>query len=550
MTIFFTLLASLFSLLYSDHSPSGTSELTNEHVFFNGSIYTVDPKKPWASAIYIKNGLIEYVGDDTKAKELASAKATFTDLKCGFVLPGIHDVHVHPLEAATNNYQFILDDRITDAEKYAKPILNASKAYPHQAWLLGWGHWIDVLLQAERPPREIIDEAVSDRPVAILEQTSHSVWCNSKALALMGINKSTPNPTGGIIMKDASGQPNGLLIDNAGNLLLDLALSPTPERAKADYEGLLEFALPEMAKYGITSISDARTYWKRDHHLVWKKIAQEGKLTARVNLGLWLYPQANDSSQIAQLKILYWNDPKSLLKFNQIKLYADGIIHNTTAAMHEEYLVSYFGERPNTGLNYFTQARIATYMKALAPQGYDFHIHAIGNRGVHEALNAIELAGPSSGRHRLTHVEYIDTKDLPRFKSLNVTADAQVAGSFSQPQHWHDNDFLIGEEANRQNIPLKNLFQAGARITLSSDWDVSELNPFIGLQNAVTRNPQQISLKEAIKAYTIHGAYVMRQEHLVGSLEKGKEADFIILDQTYSKYLCTKSIKQRSKQLT
>jgi len=332
-------------------------------------------------------------------------------------------------------------------------------------------------------------------------------------------------------MKDETGQPNGLLIDNAGNLVVDLAIASIPNSAQNDYEGLVNTALPELAKNGITSVCDARTYWKRDHHLTWQRVEDDGKLTVRANLGLWLYPTENDASQITTLQSLYSNEPGSFLKVNQIKLYADGIVINTTSAMQQDYLIDLFELSTNNGLNYVSENRIAQYIAALEPTGFDFHIHTIGNRGVHEALNAIEQNGTSTGRHRLTHVEYVDAVDYPRFAQLNVTADAQVAGDFTNPENWHENDELVDPVLNDNIIPIKSLLQANARITLSSDWDVSALNPFIGMQNAVTRVPQEITLADAVKAYTLNAAYVMRQEDIVGSLEVGKEADFIVLSQ-------------------
>jgi predicted amidohydrolase YtcJ len=502
----------------------------NEIVFFNGKIYTVNVSKPWAEAIYIKDGIIKYVGDNKGAKNMASEDAEMIDLEGGFMMPGIHDVHVHPLEAATENFQFTLDDNEEDPENYANDVEKAIEEHTGDAWLLGWGHLLETVLKAKRDPKKILDDVAPDRPVAIMEQTSHSVWCNSKALKLLGYNATTPNPTGGIIMKNKNGEPNGILVDNAGEILMSLALKPTAKSMENDYYGLVEFALPELAKNGITSISEARTYWKRNQQNTWKKVEADGKLTVRVNLGLWAYPAENDESQIATIKSLYSNNPNSLLKINQIKLYADGIIHNTTAAMHDDYLINYFEQKTNNGLNYFTEARMAKFIKELEGTGFDFHIHTLGNRAIHEALNAIEQSGTSNGRHRLTHVEYVDSEDYNRFAQLNVTADAQVAGDFTKPENWHENDELVGKELTKNIIPLKSLKQAKARITLSSDWDVSQLNPFIGLQNAVTRSPQELSLAEAVKAYTINAAYVMRQENKVGSIEVGKEADLIVLD--------------------
>lgn len=505
-------------------------EVSNEIVFFNGEIYTVNAAQPWADAIYVKDGIIEFIGSIDEAESMASEDAEFIDLEGGFMMPGIHDVHMHPLEAASENFKFILDENETDPENYAYDIADADAANPGNGWLLGWGHLLETILEADRDPKEIIDDVVFDRPVAIMEQTSHSIWCNSKALQLLGFTSASPNPTGGIIMRNTNGEPNGILIDNAGELLMELALTPTAQSMENDYNGLTEFALPELAKYGITSICEARTFWKRNQQDTWKKIETDGKLTCRVNLGLWAYPTENDASQINAIKALYSNDPNKLLRINQIKVYADGIIHNTTAAMQDDYLVDYFGLGANKGLNYFTESRLAQYINELEGTGFDFHIHALGNRGIYEALNAIQQGGNGNGRHRLTHVEYVSPADYSRFAALNVTADAQVAGDFTQPNHWHDNDYLVGSALADKIIPLKDLKAAGARLTLSSDWDVSDLNPFIGLENAVTRTPQEISLEDAVRAYTINAAYVMRQESKVGTIEVGKEADLVVLD--------------------
>ena len=502
-----------------------------ERLYFNGKIYTVDEEHPWAEAMLVKDGIITAIGSDESVQDLASDEAVSINLRGSMVMPGIHDVHMHPLEAASSNFQFTLNTTENDPEDYASDIEKALRQNPDVEWLLGWGFEIFTLLEANRSPIEILDDISKDKAIAVMEQSSHAMWVNSKALELAGIDNTSPDPTGGVIMKDDEGQPNGVLIDNAGNMVVDLAIASMGDSEQNDYEGLVNYALPELAKNGITSVCDARTYWKRNHHKTWLRVANEGKLTARVNLGLWIYPAEEDASQIETLKSLYLFDEESLLKINQIKLYADGIVVNTTSAMHNDFKIDLFGYATNNGLNYISPERMASYIAVLEPMGFDFHIHAIGNRGVTEALNAIEQSGSSAGRHRLTHVEYVIPADYARFAQLNVTADAQVAGDFSQPEHWHENDELVDAALNDNIIPIKSLFEADARVTLSSDWDVSDLNPFVGLQNAVSRNPQEISLEEAVKAYTINAAYVMRQEDKAGSLEVGKEADFVVLNQ-------------------
>jgi predicted amidohydrolase YtcJ len=504
---------------------------SNEQAYINGKIYTVNENQPWAEAMFIRDGVIVAIGTNQAIEDITTEKTEVIDLGNKMVMPGIHDVHLHPLEAASDNFQFVLNQTEADLENYASDIEKAVRQNQNSEWIIGWGFDIYTIFDATREPIDILDEISTTKPIVVMEKTSHSVWVNSKALEMAGIMTSSENPIGGVIMKDSNGKPNGILIDNAGNLIIDLAISSIPNNEQNDYDGLVEFALPELAKNGITSICDARTYWKRNHHLTWQRAENEGELTVRANLGLWLYPTEDDASQIAMIQSLYSNNPNSFLKINQVKLYSDGIVINTTSAMKDDFLIDLFDLPTNNGLNYVSQNRISQYISALEPTGFDFHIHAIGNRGVNEALNAIEESGTTNGRHRLTHIEYVLPSDYSRFKSLNVTADAQVAGDFTKPENWHENDELVSSSLNENIIPIKSLNQANARITLSSDWDVSELNPFIGIQNAVTRTPQELTLEDAIKAYTINAAYVMRQENTVGSLEIGKEADFIILNQ-------------------
>jgi len=501
-------------------------------IYKNGAIYTVNPQQPWVEALVIKDGIIEFVGSTTEASEFVVAGSEVIDLEGKMVMPGFHDVHIHPLESGSDNNHFVLDTEDNNPENFIHEIKQAANKFPNEEWLIGYGHDIESLLEAKRNPIEILDEAVSDRPVIIMEQTSHSMWVNSKALELAGFNKQTIDPVGGVIMKDEfSAEPNGILIDNAGNMVMDLAMAPTSQRLQRDYDGLVGYTLPELAKNGITSIADARAYWKRDHHKTWQLVEENNELSARVVLGLWAYPEDDDIAQIATLKSLYSNDDNRLLRLNQIKLYSDGITDNTTAAMHTPYEFDMLGLAGNRGLNYFSQERLEEYISALETEGFDFHIHAIGERGIHESLNAIEASGSDIGRHRITHVEVLNPSDYTRFEELNVTADCQVAGEFTNPEHWEEVADFIGAEKAKNLVPLKNLHEAGARVTLSSDWSVSPLNPFIGLQNAVTRAPQNLSLEEAIKSYTINSAYVMRQENKVGSIEVGKEADIVVLDQ-------------------
>lgn len=527
MLAFFTL-TTFQTACVEEETPIDTN---NTKLLLNGNFYTVNPAQPWATAMYIENGKIKFIGDNVGAEAIAAESAEVIDLEEAMVLPGIHDVHMHPIEAkSTLAGTCLLNFEVETAEDYI-PYLQACA--PDQIgtdWVLGWGYRVADLLESEEFPVDILDEAIPDQPAIMMGETSHSVWVNSKALEMANIDKNTPNPTGGVIVKDPiTGEPTGLLFDAAGDFMMDLAWTATTEIKNLNYQSL-QAALKDLNANGITSVCEARTYWRRAFEEAWFRAKDNGSLTVRASLGLWAYPHLNDEEQIAKLTTLYENQD-DLLKVNQIKVYSDGILVNSTAAMVEPYLETLGAIPSNDGLNYFAEPRLTKYIQELDPIGFDFHIHAIGDRGVRESLNAIEAA-QQQGRHRITHVEVVKESDLSRFKSLNVTADCQVSGEFAHPDHWHENDFLVGSERASNLIPLKSLEAAGARITLSSDWDVSELNPFVGMEQALTRNPQQLSsLAKVIEAYTINGAYVMRQEDKTGSLEVGKYADLVVIDQ-------------------
>lgn len=512
----------------------GRAQAPADRVLLNAQIYTSNDGQPNAQAIAIVDDTIVYVGDDVGAQAYIDGSTVVHDMNGARVLPGLHDVHNHILEASSSSWgDCALDNEETDPENFI-PALQACNLTPNtNGWIIAYGFSIYTLFDAVRPPKEILDDVFPTSPVVVIEETSHAVWVNSAGLAAAGITALTPDPVGGHIVKEA-GDPNGMLLDNAGDAVLSLALATNSTLEQDNYDGMVSVGFPLLRSNGITSVAEGRTYWKRNYVQTWQQLKADGHMTARTTLDLWAYPNDDDATLIPALQALY-DAGDDLMRINQIKLYSDGITINATAALHDPYDDN-LGWPFNTGLNYFDGVRLESFITALETTGFDFHIHAIGDRGITEALDAIEGARLTNGdigaRHRITHLEIVDPLDYPRFAALNVTADMQVAGEWSNPDHWHDNDFLIGPVRADNMIPVRSLFDNGARITLSSDYDVSDINPFVGMQHALTRAPQALpTLQDVVKAYTINGAYVMRQEDRTGSLEVGKYADLIALDQ-------------------
>jgi predicted amidohydrolase YtcJ len=446
------------------------------------------------------------------------------------VLPGLHDAHIHTLEA----FHPAVNCSVRAGSTPAQLARQVSRCRPSAGtgWVLGWGHDMVDLFFAPRPPKAYLDDWFPSTPVAILEDTSHSTWVNSEALRRLGIDASTPDPAGGVISRDpVTGQADGLLLDTAGEWPWDLALQPNPTLT-AQNEAALRAGLAAVNRVGITSLADARAYWQRGHVEAWEAVDAAGDLTVRAVVGLWAYPTMDTDDLIAELTARYRDVPGDRLRFSQVKLYADGLVQNTTARLLAPYRSWTFGDP--RGSFYFDQGRIERLAVELGAVGFDLHIHAIGDDGVRTALDAIEATAGMVARpprHRLTHVELVHPDDVPRFAQLDVTADLQIS-EWTMPARLHDADVFIGAaRVDERAWRLRDLYDSGARVVLSSDYDVGDLSPFKGMARAVNRGPQSLpDVAAAIRAYTIEPAWLLRQEDLVGSLEVGKRADLVIVD--------------------
>ncbi|MDP7062069.1 MAG: amidohydrolase [Planctomycetota bacterium] len=509
-----------------------------DRVVHHAAIYTVDGLQPWASAMAMKNGEILYVGSNAGASAYQGAQTEMVHMQGRMLMPGIGDSHVHLLEAHHPATGTVILESGHSLESYIPTIQAQAPNQIGTDWVIGWGFsMIDVLIDQfffARRPVDILDDAVPNDPAIIMEETSHAMWVNSKALQAAGIDRFTPNPPGGVIMKDWWGRPNGILLDGAGEYVMDLAMARSAALDRLN-KIALRVGYKHAARNGITAIADARAFWKRGYIDAYKHAEQNDVMTARTVLGLWAYPYLDDTAQIAQLSGMYERDPQSLLHISQIKIYSDGILNMTTAAVLDPYRRLQLAAP--LGLNYFEAPRLNRYLNELEQVGFDFHIHAIGDRGAREGLNAVEAAQWANPhlpprRHRITHLELVAPTDIPRFHQLGVIADLQMSSHFVLPGHNNELKIVLGaHRVAERSLPLKDLWESDAHLVLSSDYDVGSFSPFVGMENALNRGPQSLpNVAAAVRAYTIEPAYLMRLEHVTGSLEAGKSADYIVLD--------------------
>ncbi|MEM1112114.1 MAG: amidohydrolase [Pseudomonadota bacterium] len=512
-------------------------------VFINGAVYTLDPEREWAEAVAVTDGHISKVGTSAEVSALVSRGTEVIDLDGKMLLPGFHDTHIHPIAAIT--------DAMCDvAGQGAANVLKALAACRDEGigvqgeWLVGYG-WKDKDFSGETlPDRFTLDALDFDGPIVLQDQYGHSSWANSEALRRARVTVDTADPIGGRILRDGEGQPTGILRDTAQDLVQDQAAREAPILQSIwQATTALDGGVALLNAHGITSYVDAMVFPEMVD--LYQLLVLAGRLTARVQLSLWAYPNDDDEAQISRLLGQYSNEPGAMLKINQVKMYIDGILQSQTARLSSPYL----GAPHEYGLNYFTEDRVTRYIRELSPEGFQFHLHAIGDAAVHEALNAVERATEETGdldrRHHMVHLEAVQERDLPRFATLGVLPNPQM--SYGMPDSPARSVHLqaISNFMGLRITPLQSHLDNGAKLVLSSDWSAGTLSPLIGIQAAVTRQhidadsaedyvsepEERISLADAIRAYTLNAAYLMHQEELTGSIEEGKLADLVVLSE-------------------
>ena len=552
-------MANVFLAACTHASEPSVAKSGVDTVLHNATIYTVNDTQPWAQALAVDDGKIIFVGSDAEVKALIGSKTRVFDLHEKLVLPGFQDAHVHPMEGVSLETFMSCDllrikEKYPDPEDWIEPMRECANAeYPHD-WILGGGHDYRDLSNLKRLPRELLDDAFPNKPAAFMEKSSHSMWVNSKALEVIGIDHNTPHPQGGKIFKDpGTGEPNGILSDSAGDELLHQALAKSPALQEARYEAILG-SQTLLARHGITSAVNARVYWTRGNLEPWLRAEKEGRLKARNVMSLWAYPHLDDDIQLPKLKSMFQDDKSSLLRVSQVKFYSDGIPDLNSAAVFRPYGYLVHPDADPTGGNYFTEERLTKYITELQDIGFGAIIHAIGDRGVHEALNAIEAAqkananlAQNQARHYISHVNWVSEKDIPRFAQLNVPADTQInyieyEDYLSEESDYYSSGYMARLMANNESsvAAMPAIISTGARVVISSDWDVSTIDPLFSIQNATrefegARSDKGVMSEKdllafAVKAYTYNAAWAMNQETMTGSLEVGKYADLIVLD--------------------
>lgn len=536
------LLVLLAAFGCGDPQPAAPAAEFAETIYTNARVYTVDADNSRQQAFALRDGRYIAVGGNEAVLALQGPATTVVDLNDRFVMPGIQDTHLHPLDGGIKNkFECSFDTALSTTEIVAKVAECVDAADDSQLWIRG-GQWSTDLLEQSPPPhRALLDAVGGDHAIFLMDWSVHNAWANTKALAIFGIDDATPDPVGGEILRDADGSATGILVDNSAYS----ARSQIPPYSEDQLDEALAFTVNALRANGVTAFRDAIT--TKANAQTYARLDTRGALPLRAQLSnpwksAWSQSHAEELTQIEQSAARATDRIDA--RFAKIML--DGVPLTYTSAVLEPYEDSPQYGPDHLGELMIEAGQLAEDVAWLDAQQVTIKIHATGDRAVRVALDAIaharDVNGDNGIQHEISHAEMIHADDLPRFRQLNVAAEMSPILWFPGPAA----DAIratLGERAD-SFWPVKSLLDAGAQVIYGSDWPAvtPNTNPWPGIEAMVTRaNPYQdgdaklapheaVDLATALRIFTINGARAGKRDHDTGTIETGKYADFIVLD--------------------
>ena len=512
-----------------------------DHILVNAKAYTLNETAPWAEAVAIEGDHIVYVGDNAGAIARADADTLRHDLQGQMLLPGFIDAHMHPIsgggyaKALSLNTWGTVDEWIVSIEQYAVD-------NPGDGLLFGYG-FLATTFGPQGPTRQQIDAIVPDRPVLIMDEGFHGAWANTLALEALGIDQDTADPAPGFsyYKRDESGYPTGYLLEGTANQAMDdLEAITLPVLIDGT-----EYVIDVLNSYGVTSIYDAGVMEGPQYiNPILSELENKAQLSVRI-VGSHFAGGPDDTENAVAAAIEQGKRVKGeRYHYNTLKIMLDGTVEGRTAAMFEDYQ----GEPGNQGELVFSQDQTNTKVVGAAKAEIDVHIHGLGERAVHVALNAIEAARKahpdSETRYTICHVQLFTDEDLPRFAALDVIVQSTPL--------WASYDLygkaFVSDDQFTRFWRFRSLQQAGVTLTWGSDYPASGagllgMSPVVQMQIGMTRQnlnspdgpiqppaSERLELPELIRGYTLSAAHQLHMEDRIGSLEVGKKADLVVLE--------------------
>jgi predicted amidohydrolase YtcJ len=509
-------------------------------VFTNGPVHTVDSAGTRASSLAVTGDRITAVGHD-EVRELIGPRTEVVDLRGRLLLPGFQDAHIHAVFGGVELAQCDLTGT-TGVGEYLRRIGEYADRHPERAWITGGG-WSMESFDGGLPTRQLLDSVIPDRPVYLVNRDHHGAWANTCALERAGLTRHSPDPADGRIEREPDGTPSGVLQEGATGLVARLV----PPTGAADRVAGLLRAQALLHSLGITGWQDALLgvfNGQPDPSDAYLAAARDGSLTARVAGALW-WDRDRGAEQIPELAARRAALRHGRFRADSVKIMQDGIAENFTAAMTSPYLDGCGCATANSGLSFVDPVALRSHVTDLDALGFQVHFHALGDRAVREALDAVEAARTANGRratrHHLAHLQVVHPDDVPRFARLGAIANIQPLWAAHEPQMDELTIPFLGPERAARQYPFGSLLRAGATLAAGSDWPVSSPDPIAGIHVAVNRTEpgathgrvflpeQRLDLAAAVAAYTAGSAHVNGLDD-AGSLRVGNLADLVVLD--------------------
>ncbi|RCU52460.1 amidohydrolase [Corallincola holothuriorum] len=511
-------------------------------VYKNGYVYTVNVLRQVAEGFAMKDGKFIAVGSDEEMKAFIGKKTKVVNLKGKMVMPGLVDSHIHALRGALTSLglAFPAESSVDEIKTALKKFIKDKK--------LKKGDWIEGAkwsLDYHTLTAAMLDEIAPDNPVFLHDWTNHLAWVNSAALEAANITKDTPDPAAGVIDRDSNGVPTGTLHDKA----LGLITAVMPEPAPKVVEERAQWIFSKLNKYGVTAIITPQLDPMRVK--AYRDLEAKGKLTVRIQ-GSWDFNTRYVTTTLEeQAKTFMTRDKRGpnspLINVDGVKIYMDGVPNDAEGGSP---MIDSYATAPTFGTPSIDESTFSTWMMRFDKEGIKVMAHATGSLSVRHFLNAIEATRRANGkgpRHHMAHSMLIYPDEVPRFnfEKYNFVTEVspyQVWTPDPSVHHWAE---IIGEQRFNQTMtPLKSIVDAGALVSYGSDWDnIANPDPWFAMEGMVTRqypgqpnygqlNPdERIDISTAIQIFTRNGIMAMEKENESGSIEVGKSADFIIIDQ-------------------
>jgi predicted amidohydrolase YtcJ len=519
-------------------------------VLVNGRVWSPDGAGAGCDAIVVSDGRIAALTRSAEARELAGPRAHVIDLRGRLAIPAFGDAHVHPVGGGLESLRCNLVGQ-RSRPGYLAIIAEYARALGPDEWVLGGG-WSMEAFPGGVPSAADLEAVAAGRPVFLPNRDHHSAWVSPAALARAGITRDTPDPSDGRIERDERGEPSGALHDGA----MRLASRVVPAPSAADLAAGLRAGQAHLHALGVTHwqdaiVGEAPDIGLPDAYGTYRAAAAEGWLTAHVNGALW-WDRTHDAGQIAALLGRREHAASGRFRATSVKIMMDGVCETLTAAMTEPY----DGRPPGNGHGhrgnlFVPPEEVAEAVHLLSRERFQVHFHALGDRAVHVALDALAQAGDRSAdlRHHLAHLQFIRPGDLDRFRDLDVVANFQPLWACHDPQMDDLTLPVVGPERATWQYRIGTLARRGTRIAFGSDWPVSSADPLQEIHVAVNRRlsarlgqpgtaetdrpflpDEAVTVTRALTASTAGVAYVNHREADLGSLRPGHLADIAVRD--------------------